>query len=81
MKVIRKTLDNTTLFAYLNKYGFNFFNKLGEYSTCSFDCEENGLTKTKYAYIEAIGSLGQLYLSCEGKKIELNWYECWDYVL
>lgn len=81
MKIIRKNLDNTTLFAYINRYGLNFFSKLGQYSSCSADVEEGGITKIKYFKINAIGSLGQLYLESEGEKFELNWYECWDFIL
>lgn len=81
MKIIRKNLDNITLFTYLNRYGLNFFSKLGQYESCSADVEEDGVTKIKYFKINAIGPLGQLYLESGGEKIELNWYECWDLVL
>lgn len=81
MKIIRKNLDNITLFGYFDRYGFDFFHKLGYYSSCSADIEENGVTKIKYFKINAIGPLGQLYLESEGEKFELFWYECWDYVL
>lgn len=81
MKIIRKNLDNYTLFRYFEEYGPDFFKKLNKYKTCSADVEESGVTKIKYFKINNVGPLGQLYLESNGEKFELNWYECWDYIL
>lgn len=86
MKVIFKKLDKFTLNKYLEKYGFDFFHKLRRYSTCSVDVEENGLTKIQYFYIDSINKDNELILSdgsCfnNRKQIQVNWFDCWDFVL
>ena len=57
MKIIRKNLDNTTLFGYFSEYGPDFFKKLNKYKTCSVDVEQDGLTKIKYFKINSVGPL------------------------
>jgi hypothetical protein len=67
---------------FLNKYGNNFFSKLGKYKTVSLSVRVNGEKRKQYFAIERVREDLQIDLfSPELGKITVNWFDCWDFVL